>query len=147
MIIPIASDHAGFPAKEKAVKILKELGYEVKDFGVHNEDSVDYPDYAVLVTASVADGTFEKGILICGSGQGMCITANKVPQVRAALAWNPEIATLAVQHNNANVLCLPGRFLSDEQIREIIQAWLSTSFEGGRHERRVRKIHTNTSTQ
>jgi len=147
MIIPIASDHAGFQAKEKAIRVLKKLGYEVKDLGVHSEDSVDYPDYAVLVTTSVADGTFEKGILICGSGQGMCITANKVPQVRAALAWDPEIAALAVQHNNANILCLPGRFLNDKQIDEIIQAWLSTPFEGGRHERRVQKIHSNTATQ
>lgn len=144
MIIPIASDHAGYPAKEIARKILTNLGYEVNDMGVHGEDSVDYPDYAVLVANAVGNGTYPRGILICGSGQGMCITANKVENVRAALAWEPEIAKLAAQHNNANVLCLPGRFLKESQIRDILTSWLDTTFEGGRHENRVNKIHENT---
>lgn len=144
MIIPIASDHAGFQAKVMAVTILKELGFDVLDLGVHNESSVDYPDFAVLVARAVGNGEYPRGILICGSGQGMCITANKVEHVRAALAWSPEIAKLAAQHNNANVLCLPGRFLSEEDIRVILQSWLETDFEGGRHENRVKKIHDNT---
>lgn len=144
MIIPIASDHAGYAAKEVAKSILQEMGYEVNDLGVHEESSVDYPDYAVLVANAVGKGTYPKGVLICGSGQGMCITANKVDHVRAALAWDPEIAKLAAQHNNANVLCLPGRFLNESQIRSILTSWLDTPFEGGRHENRVNKIHSNT---
>jgi ribose 5-phosphate isomerase B len=144
MIIPIASDHAGYAAKEIALKILTDLGFDVNDMGVHSEDSVDYPDYAVLVANAVGNGIYDRGILICGSGQGMCITANKVDNVRAALAWNPEIAKLAAQHNNANILCLPGRFLNESQIRDIITSWLDTPFEGGRHENRVNKIHENT---
>lgn len=144
MIIPIASDHAGFQAKVMAVTILKELGFDVLDLGVHDESSVDYPDFAVLVARAVGNGEYAKGVLICGSGQGMCITANKIEHVRAALAWSPEIAKLAAQHNNANVLCLPGRFLSEEDIRIILQSWLETDFEGGRHENRVKKIHDNT---
>lgn len=144
MIIPIASDHAGFQAKVMAVTILKELGFDVLDLGVHDESSVDYPDFAVLVARAVGNGEYPRGVLICGSGQGMCITANKIEHVRAALAWSPEIAKLAAQHNNANVLCLPGRFLSEEDIRVILQSWLETDFEGGRHENRVKKIHDNT---
>lgn len=145
MRIPIASDHAGFQAKENAKTILKSLGHEVVDLGVTNEDSVDYPDYAVLVANAVSEGTYEKGILICGSGQGMCITANKVSNVRAALVWNVEIAELAAKHNNANVLCLPGRFLNESELKLIIKTWLATEFEGGRHDNRVQKIHSNTT--
>lgn len=144
MIIPIASDHAGFEAKENVKKLLVELGHDSHDFGAFSEESVDYPDFAVQVANAVGEGTFEKGILICGSGQGMCITANKVQKVRAALVWTPELATLAAQHNNANVLCLPGRFLSTEELREIVTAWLVASFEGGRHQNRVDKIHKLT---
>lgn len=145
MIIPIASDHAGFPAKDKAIAILEALGHEPVDYGTHDESSVDYPDYAVLVAQSVSKGEYERGILICGSGQGMCMTANRVPGVRAALAWNPEIAGLSVQHNNANVLCLPGRYLSYDDIEAILTKWMNTTFEGGRHEGRVSKIHSLTS--
>lgn len=144
MIIPIASDHAGFEAKENVKKLLVELGHDPHDFGAFSEESVDYPDFAVQVANAVGEGTFEKGILICGSGQGMCITANKVQKVRAALVWTPELATLAAQHNNANVLCLPGRFLSTEELRKIVTAWLAASFEGGRHQNRVDKIHKLT---
>ena len=140
MIIPIASDHAGYAAKEVVKKILEELNFMPVDYGTHSEDSVDYPDFAKLVAKSVADNEYEKGILICGSGQGMCMTANKFPAVRAALVWLPEIAELSVKHNNSNVLCLPGRFLSEEQLREIVSSWLSAEFEGGRHQRRVEKI-------
>ncbi|MCH8567484.1 MAG: ribose 5-phosphate isomerase B [Balneolales bacterium] len=144
MIIPIASDHAGFEAKEYVKKVLEKLGYMPVDYGTHAEDSVDYPDFAKLVASAVTDGEYEKGILICGSGQGMCMTANKFPGVRAALAWSAEIAKLASQHNNANVLCLPGRFLNEDELETIVAAWIETPFEGGRHQNRVNKIMSNT---
>jgi ribose 5-phosphate isomerase B len=147
MKVPIASDHAGFPAKQLAIHVLESLGHEAVDLGVHQETQVDYPDYAVLVAESVSNGTYDRGILICGSGQGMCITANKFSKVRAALAWSAEIAELAVRHNNANVLCLPGRYLDQHQIEAIITAWLNAGFEGGRHGTRVKKIHDLTNTQ
>ena len=144
MIIPIASDHAGFEAKELAKTILNDLSHEPLDFGTHSPDSVDYPDYAVQVAKSISSGENELGILICGSGQGMCMTANKFPKVRGALVYSIESARMTRLHNNANVLCLPGRELSEQQLRDIITEWLSTQFEGGRHERRVNKIHSLT---
>ena len=146
MIIPIASDHAGFQAKTEVKKILESMGYLTIDFGTHSEDSVDYPDFAVLVAKAVSSGEYEKGILICGSGQGMCMTANKYNDVRAALVWNPELASLSVQHNNANVLCLPGRYLTPEELKMIIESWLSAHFEGGRHQNRVEKISNLTKS-
>ncbi len=145
MIIPIASDHAGYPAKELAKKALEKLGHMPVDYGTHDEDSVDYPDFAKLVAAAVTDGEYERGILVCGSGQGMCMTANKFPGVRAALAWTPEIAQLSAQHNKANVLCLPGRFLSEDDIEAIIDAWVSSEFEGGRHQKRIDKINASSN--
>ncbi|MEX0660189.1 MAG: ribose 5-phosphate isomerase B [Balneolaceae bacterium] len=144
MIVPIASDHAGYDAKEQAIKILKNLGHEPLDFGTHSPDSVDYPDYAIQVAENINSGENELGILICGSGQGMCMTANKFPKVRGALVYSTQSAKMTRLHNNANVLCLPGRELSEQQLREIITEWLSTQFEGGRHERRVNKIHSLT---
>lgn len=144
MIIPIASDHAGYPSKEIAKKVLQEMGYEVKDFGTHSEESVDYPDYAIEVAERVNKGEYETGVLVCGSGQGVCMTANKFPDVRAGLAYSKNSAELTRQHNNANVICLPGRELNESQIREILSAWFSASFEGGRHERRVNKIKSLT---
>lgn len=144
MIIPIASDHAGFEAKETVKRILDELGHMSVDYGTHSADSVDYPEYAVLVSEKVNSSEHDCGILICGSGQGMCMTANKYPNVRAALVYSPGVARLTRQHNNANILCLPGRELNEDQLREIIKSWLETDFEGGRHERRVNKIHSLT---
>ncbi len=144
MIIPIASDHAGYETKERAKQILVELGHEPLDLGTHTPDSVDYPDYAVLVSEKVSKGDYEFGILVCGSGQGMCMTANKYPNVRAALVYSPNVASLTRQHNNANMMCLPGRELSQEALVEIIKSWFNSSFEGGRHERRVSKIHLLT---
>ncbi len=144
MIIPIASDHAGLEAKEIAKKVVEKLGFMPVDFGTHSPDSVDYPEFAVLVAKKVDSGEHESGILICGSGQGMCMTANKFPNVRAALVYTPEVAKLSKEHNNANVICLPGRLLNEEQITEILKAWLSSEFEGGRHQRRVTKIQTLT---
>lgn len=144
MIIPIASDHAGFEAKEKTKKILEKLGYTPVDFGTHSSDSVDYPDFAVQVAGKVNSGEHELGVLICGSGQGMCMTANKFPKVRGALVYNANSAKLTRQHNNANLLCMPGRELSEEQLEEIVTTWFQSRFEGGRHERRVNKIHSLT---
>lgn len=144
MIIPIASDHAGFKAKEKVKKILEELGHMPVDFGTHSDESVDYADYAVQVAEKVDDGEHEKGILICGSGQGMCMTANKFKNVRAALVYDDDSARLSREHNDANVLCLPGRQLSDEELKKFVQSWLETNFDGGRHKRRINKIRDLT---
>lgn len=141
MIIPIASDHAGFEAKETVKRLLEELQITAIDFGTGSNDSVDYPDYAAFVARKVNLGEHDRGILICGTGQGMSITANKYPGVRAAVVWNEELAKLSREHNNANILCLPGRFLDEAQLRSIVTAWLETDFEGGRHQRRIDKIH------
>jgi ribose 5-phosphate isomerase B len=144
MIIPIASDHAGFPAKETTKNILEEMGHEVIDFGTHSEESVDYADFAVQVAEKVNNGDHELGILICGSGQGVCMTANKYPKVRAGLVYSKHSAEMTRLHNNANILCLPGRELNQSQIKEILEIWLNTEFEGGRHERRINKIESLT---
>lgn len=144
MIIPIASDHAGFEAKEKVKMILEDMGHMPVDFGTHSEDSVDYPEFAVQVAEKVDNGEHDQGILICGSGQGMCMTANKFKNIRAALVYNEKTAALTRQHNNANLLCLPGRELDEDDLKAILKAWFSSDFEGGRHERRVNKIHSLT---
>lgn len=144
MIIPIASDHAGFEAKEITKELLEEMGHMPVDFGTHSSDSVDYPDYAVQVAEKINNNEHDQGILICGSGQGMCMTANKYPNVRGALVYDTKSASLTRQHNNANVLCLPGRNLDREQIKQILEKWFDTDFEGGRHERRVNKIRSLT---
>ena len=138
--IVIGSDHAGFERKAAIIAYLKSIGYKVSDYGTYSEESVDYPDYAHKVAAAVADGTFEKGILLCGSGNGVSMTANKHPGVRAALSWIPEIARLGKAHNNANIVSLPARFVSDEEAIAIVKAFLDAEFEGGRHARRVNKI-------
>lgn len=147
MIIPIASDHAGFEAKEKVKAWLEEMDHMPVDFGTHSDESVDYPDFAVQVAEKVNNGEHEKGILICGSGQGMCMTANKYKNVRAALVYDDKSAKMTRQHNNANILCLPGRELSDENLKKIVEIWLNTDFDGGRHERRVNKIHDLTDKE
>lgn len=147
MIIPIASDHAGYKAKENVKVILQELGHMPVDFGTHSEESVDYPDYAVQVAEKINSGDKELGILICGSGQGMCMTANKFENVRAALVYDKHSAEMTRKHNNANILCLPGRQLSDDELKVIVKTWLETEFEGGRHERRVNKIHDLTENK
>lgn len=144
MIIPIASDHAGFEAKEKVKKMLEDLGHMPVDFGTHSDESVDYPDFAVQVAEKVSEGEHDQGILICGSGQGMCMTANKYDNIRAALAYDEDSALLTRQHNNANILCLPGRQLNADQLKKIVETWLNTDFDGGRHERRVNKIKNLT---
>lgn len=140
MNIPIASDHAGFEAKENVKQILEKLGHNPEDLGTFSDDSVDYPDYAIKVAKDVNAGNHNCGILICGSGQGMCMTANKYPNIRAALIYDEKSAVLSRQHNNANILCLPGRQLTISEMEIIIKIWLNTDFEGGRHERRTNKI-------
>lgn len=138
--IPIASDHAGFELKERLRAALAELGYQVEDIGTHSTASTDYPDYAHPLAQEVSTGEAARGVLLCGTGLGMSYVANRYPGVRAAVAWTPEIASLARKHNDANVLVLPARFVSDEDALAILQTWLGTPFEGGRHEQRVGKI-------
>ena len=138
--ILIASDHAGFELKEKLERALQNLGFDVQDLGTNTADSTDYADYAHPLAQKVSTGEAQRGVLLCGTGLGMSYTANRYPHVRAAVAWNPDVAKLARQHNDSNVLVLPARFLSEEQGVEILKAWLDTPFEGGRHARRVDKI-------
>ena len=140
MKIAIASDHAGFAEKERLKPLLTELGIEFEDLGTGSEASVDYPDYARKVGDEVAAGHVEQGLLVCGSGTGMAIAANKVPGVRAAVAWNEETARLAREHNDANVLALGARTTSNDQLPGIVRAWFAAKFDAGRHERRVEKI-------
>jgi len=138
--ILIASDHAGFELKEKLEAQLRELGYAVDDLGPNTADSVDYADYAHPLAQRISEGAAERGILMCGTGLGMSYTANRYPHVRAAVAWTPEIAALAREHNDANVLVLPARFVTESAGTAILRAWLDTPFAGGRHARRVAKI-------
>ena len=140
MRIALASDHAGYAEKERLKALLSDLGVEFEDLGTMSEESVDYPDYARAVAEQVADGRAEQGLLVCGSGTGMAITANKVPGVRAAVAWSEETARLARQHNDANVLAIGARTTPPDDIPRIVRAWFSTEFEGGRHAARVEKI-------
>ncbi|MCS7082194.1 MAG: ribose 5-phosphate isomerase B [Bacteroidetes bacterium] len=144
MKLLIGSDHAGYARKQALVRHLIESGWDVEDLGTHSPEATDYPDYAVAVAEGVARGEAEAGILLCGTGNGVCMTANKVPGIRAALAWNPELARLARAHNNANILCLPARFITDEEAIAIARAWLEAAFEGGRHARRIEKVHALT---
>jgi ribose 5-phosphate isomerase B len=138
--IAIASDHAGFALKEKLECALGELGFDVDDLGTNSADSTDYADYAHPLAKRVSDGDVRRGVLLCGTGLGMSYTANRYPHVRAAIAWNEEIAKLAREHNDANVLVLPARFLTESEGVAILKTWLDTPFEGGRHARRVEKI-------
>jgi ribose 5-phosphate isomerase B len=138
--IAIGADHAGFEYKEQIKKHLELKGIKVEDFGTHSAESTDYPDYAHPVAQMVEEGKAGAGILICGSGNGVCMTANKHSQIRAALCWNEELALLARQHNNANIICLPSRFIDLSQAEKMVNVFLNTAFEGGRHERRVNKI-------
>jgi ribose 5-phosphate isomerase B len=140
MKIALASDHAGFSEKEKLKPLLAELNIDFEDFGPVSEESVDYPDYARKVAEQVAAGNVQQGLLVCGSGTGMAIAANKIPGVRAAVAWSEEIARLAREHNDANVLALGARTTPQEEIPRIVKAWFSTAFAGGRHAERVQKI-------
>ena len=140
MKIALASDHAGYAEKERLKLLLLELGLEVEDLGTKSEESVDYPDYARKVADEVAQGRADQGVLVCGSGTGMAITANKVPGVRAAVAWSEETARLARQHNDANVMAIGARTTPQGQIPAIVRAWFGAEFEGARHAERVAKI-------
>ena len=141
MKIAIGCDHAGYDMKERLKKNLEGKGINFHDFGAFSSDSVDYPDFAHAVAAEISSGNFDAGVLICGSGNGISMTANKYNGVRAALCWTPEIAELARLHNDANILSLPARFITQEQGVEILEKFIETNFEGGRHERRVNKIN------
>ncbi len=139
-IIPIACDHAGYELKQLVINYLKDDGFDVKDFGTFSSDSCDYPDFAHQLGSAVNKGDYARGIVICGSGNGVQMTVNKYPNVRCALCWNIEIAHLARQHNDANVLSLPARFIPADLAIKIVDEFLNTPFEGGRHQRRVEKI-------
>ena len=138
--IAFASDHAGYELKLKLEKYVESKGYTFEDFGTHSEESCDYPDYAHPCAIAVEEGKCDFGIAMCGSGNGIQMTLNKHHGIRAALCWLPELAALAKQHNNANVLVLPARFISYEEACKIVDAYLDAKFEGGRHERRIEKI-------
>lgn len=138
--VGMAADHAGYALKEELKSLLEEEGYKVRDFGTFSDESMDYPDVAHPLAKAVADGEVDFGVAMCGSGNGISMTLNKHKGVRAALCWEPELARLAREHNDANVLSPPARFISTAMAKEILKAYLSASFEGGRHKRRVEKI-------
>lgn len=138
--VAIGGDHASFELKKEIIKKLSPLGFDFKDFGPFSSDSVDYPDFAHPIADAVEKKEFDFGILICGSGNGVAITANKHKGIRAAMAWKNELAALSRQHNDANVICLPARFISEEEAIQFSETFLKTEFEGGRHSTRVDKI-------
>ncbi len=140
--IAVACDHAGFLVKQTVLDFLKDNGFEVLDFGTSSEESVDYPDFIHPAMKAIEEGEAQMGVVMCGSGQGAAITANKHTGIRAALCWTSELASLARRHNNANVLAIPARFVSERTVSQMLRVFLATPFEGGRHERRVRKICT-----
>lgn len=140
MIIPIGCDHAGFELKQELIRHLESNGHTVKDFGTYSKESIDYPDYAHPVAEMVEQNEGMLGILLCGSGNGINMTANKHQRIRSALCWQPEIARLAREHNNANIITLPARFITKENAIEMIDVFFSTDFEGGRHQTRIEKI-------
>jgi len=140
MRVYVGADHAGYQLKEHVERFVTDMGHDVVDVGTDDEESVDYPDYAREVARAVADGDADVGILVCGTGLGMAIAANKVPGVRAVQASDPEMARMARLHNDANVLTLPGRYIGPERAAEVVSAFLGTAFEGGRHQRRIDKI-------
>ena len=138
--LALGCDHGGYALKEFLKIKIAESGYSLRDFGCYSADSVDYPDVVHPVASAVNKGEFTIAIVICGSGNGVCMTANKYAHIRAALCWNTELARLARQHNNANILCLPGRFITEAEGLSAVMAFLTTDFEGGRHKARVDKI-------
>lgn len=138
--IALGADHAGFGLKETLKAWLQQNGHSVHDFGTHSAESADYPDFAHPVAAAVEKKEFDLGLLVCGSGNGVAMAANKHAGIRAAICWNKELASLAREHNDANILCLPARFISQDEAEQILDQFLNSSFEGGRHARRVNKI-------
>ena len=140
MKIAVGADHAGFERKGSVIRTLRKLGHTVDDLGTNSMESCDYPDYAEKVGEAVSQGRADRGVLLCGTGIGMSIAANKFPKVRAAVAWNVKTAALASEHNKANVLCLSGRLIRPVLIPKMLRTWLATPFGANRHERRVKKI-------
>lgn len=140
MTIALASDHAGFELKKQVQLFLEDNGAKVKDFGCYSAESCDYPDFAHALAGAIEKGEYEYGVVICSTGNGICMTANKHQAIRAALCWDTKLAELARQHNNANVLVLPGRFISEETAKATLDEFFNTEFEGGRHIRRINKI-------
>ncbi len=138
--IPIGCDHAGFSLKAYLLPSLSSIGYRFKDFGTFSDESVDYPDFIHPLAKAINEGIYQRGIIICGSGNGVSIVANKYPQVRSAICWTNSIARLSRLHNNANIIALPARFISPEEALNLVKIFFTTGFEGGRHERRVQKI-------
>jgi ribose 5-phosphate isomerase B len=145
MKIALGADHKGYQYKEKVKKFLQGKGYEINDFGTFSEESVDYPDFGFKVAKAVSNGDAERGILFCWSGIGMCISANKIKGVRAALCLNEEMAKLSREHNDSNVLSLSAKFIPEEKLLKIVEVWLNAFFEGGRHQRRLDKISLEES--
>ena len=141
--IAVGCDHAGFEYKELVKKMLSEDGFLVKDFGTFSTDSVDYPDFVHPLASSIENNENDLGVLICGSANGVAITANKHQKIRAAIAWENSVAALARQHNNANVICIPARFVSPDEAKQFVETFIATPFEGGRHATRVNKISVN----
>ena len=143
--VAIGADHAGFEYKNLLADYLRSQGFEVNDFGTHSADSVDYPDFAHPVADAVESGAAGFGVLVCGSANGVAITANKHQGIRAAICWQEDIAKLARQHNNANIICIPARFVSTAVAEQMVAAFVETPFEGGRHEKRVAKMACSIS--
>ena len=142
MKILIGNDHAGYSLKLSIIKNLEDK-YEFFDKGSYSDESVDYPDYASIIAKEIQSEKGDLGIIICGTGNGVCMTANKFKGIRAVICWNEEIAKLAKQHNNANIICMPSRFIKEEEAIKIIESFILEKFEGGRHERRIKKINEN----
>ncbi|MDD5644528.1 MAG: RpiB/LacA/LacB family sugar-phosphate isomerase [bacterium] len=142
MRIAVASDHGGYLFKEELVRYLQELGHSVEDFGCESESSCDYPDYGIPASRSVSDGKNDRAVLICTNGIGMCMLANKIPGIRAALVYSERTAEKTRQHHDSNVLCLGGKEFSPDDLKKFVYVWLNTEFDGGRHERRVKKINS-----
>ena len=138
--IAIACDHAGFKLKQKIIEYLNEQGYIITDFGTFSDESVDYPDFVHPLAKAISNGEMERGIIICGTGNGVNMTANKYPKIRSALCWDNEIARVARSHNNANVIALPAKFITNDQAIQFLNIFLTTPFDGGRHQRRIEKI-------
>lgn len=141
MKIAIGADHGGFEMKQYLIEFLNHKNFAVKDFGAASNESVDYPDFAHPIATAVKNGEYDYGILVCGTGNGMAITANKHEGIRAGLAWSEEIGSLIKRHNNANIICLPARFISNETAVKVLETFFNARFEGDRHERRINKIN------
>lgn len=140
LVVALASDHAGFARKQAVISYFTENGIKFHDIGCYTDESCDYPDFAHAIAEAISNGDYPFGITFCGTGQGISITANKHQKIRSAICWNPEIAQLAKEHNNANICAIPGRFVSDEEAVEIVKAYMNATFEGGRHQRRIDKM-------